>query len=47
MIEKIGEEKYRFQHNVFCEHNLRNVPPLTGSLYLTNFKLIFKPNEMQ
>lgn len=44
---EIGEEKYRVVNNITCEHNLRNIPPLQGSLIVTNFKVIFKPNEQQ
>ena len=44
---EIGEEKYRVENNVTCEHNLRNVPSLQGSVIVTNFKIIFKPNEQQ
>ena len=44
---EIGEEKYRIVNNVTCEHNLRNVPSLQGSVIVTNFKIIFKPNEQQ
>ena len=42
---EIGEEKYRVENNVTCEHNLRNVPSLQGSVIVTNFKIIFKPND--
>ena len=44
---EIGEEKYRIVNNVTCEHNLRSVPSLQGSVIVTNFKIIFKPNEQQ
>ena len=44
---EIGEEKYRIVNNITCEHNLRNVPSLQGSVIVTNFKIIFKPNEQQ
>ena len=44
---EIGEEKYRIVNNVTCEHNLRHVPSLTGTVIVTNFKIIFKPNEQQ
>lgn len=30
-----------------CEHNLRHVPPLQGTVIVTNFKIIFKPNDQQ
>lgn len=44
---EIGEEKYRIVNNVTCEHNLRSVPSLVGSVIVTNFKVIFKPNDQQ
>ena len=44
---EIGEEKYRVVQNVQCEHNLRHVPPLIGTVVVTNFKVMFKPNETQ
>ena len=42
---EIGEEKYRIVNNITCEHNLRQIPPLQGTFILTNFKIIFKPND--
>ena len=44
---EIGEEKYRIVNNVMCEHNLRNVPSLSGTIIVTNFKIMFKPNDQQ
>ena len=44
---EIGEVKHRIVHNVSCEHNLRNIPTLIGTLIVTNFKVMFKPNETQ
>ena len=44
---EIGEEKYRIVTNVTCEHNLRSAPSLQGTIIVTNFKIIFKPNEQQ
>ena len=30
-----------------CEHNLKNIPSLQGTVIVTNFKIIFKPNDQQ
>ena len=42
---EVGEEKYRIVNHVTCEHNLRGIPSLKGTVIVTNFKIIFKPNE--
>jgi len=44
---EIGEEKYRIVNNVTCEHNLRGVPSLQGTVTVTNFKIIFKADNQQ
>ena len=41
---EIAEVKQRILYNITCEHNLRVIPSLTGSIIVTNFKVIFKPN---
>ena len=42
---EMAEEKIRVLYNITCEHNLRVIPSLTGSIVVTNFKVIFKPNS--
>ena len=42
---EFGEVRYRVLPNVSCEHNLRFIPTLDGSLIITNFKILFKPHS--
>ena len=42
---EIGEEKYRVVQNIRIEHNLKGIPPLIGTFFITNYKVGFKPRD--